>query len=631
MPCASPFLNPPKQVEASPGSLAIRVGPGSHSVPGFGLGRIAVARAWVTADNEYELYVNGRRVGAGEDWEHPDSYDLAAALRAGRNVLAVRAGNTGLQAGLLLAARVITADGRETACLSGPEWRVSTEPPAGWQEPGFDDAGWGRPVVLGPANADPWRLPAAFGQWVGVEVSPATISPNGDGLNDQVTIRLDNNLPGPISARLAGPGGRIVPLGKELPTGESTVTWTGRAAGSRLEPAGRYEVQTAPLGTRAWQAAGAVTLEDTPAVPAVRYRHAPFFPIGVWFEGNPDWGGYVGDPAGAGRYYDRCFADLAAHGLNTVVVPNCPPALWQTLLASANRHGLRAVVEILPLRDLVGDSGVTETAARRAAGAVVRAIGPSPALLRYQIRDEPPPDMMPAWLLVQRALAAADPVHPAFSCFNNPDSLAAARAASRLPEAVFDIYPFGVQTPQQDLGSFPPALQRFRQAAGGTALWPVLQCFAKPGAWRYPTTEELSAATWLSLAAGAKGMFYFLYQTMPQHPERLEGMIDPEGKPAPIYATVERLAAMLRRLSALLLGLQPAGEPQVTPDGMVGQFRDGQGKRVLILASAQPGKAVELTAPAGQWRDALTGGAVDTAGHPVSLPPGGGCVLVEAR
>ena len=42
----------------------------------------------------------------------------------------------------------------------------------------------------------------------------------------------------------------------------------------------------------------------------------------------------------------QSFADMAAHGFNTATVPNCPEDLWEPLLASAQEHGIKIVLEV---------------------------------------------------------------------------------------------------------------------------------------------------------------------------------------------------------------------------------------------------------------------------------------------
>jgi len=251
------------------------------------------------------------------------------------------------------------------------------------------------------------------------------------------------------------------------------------------------------------------------------------------------------------------------------------------------------------------------------------------------VRDEPGPALVSNWLLVQRILAAVDPTRPAFSCFNSRDSLVEVVDSTKLSEAVFDIYPIGAGARAQSLGGFVAALDAFTDAAERNILWPVLQAFAKPSAWRYPTPEELRAMTYLSLAAGARGVFYFLYQTMPNHPEKLEGLIDPQGAPTPMYDAASTLAKDIRQLSPLLMSLKPAAS-RSAPQGdlRVGNFIDAAGRPVLIVASTRPDAPVTARFKVDSdsaWRDEVTGESLTPRDSvlEVSLVPGGGRVLVR--
>ena len=76
------------------------------------------ARLRITCDNGYTVLINGRQIGSGNRWERIEQYDVTTALRAGHNVIAVRAVNQGDSAGLI-------------AELVAGELRVATD--ATWQ------------------------------------------------------------------------------------------------------------------------------------------------------------------------------------------------------------------------------------------------------------------------------------------------------------------------------------------------------------------------------------------------------------------------------------------------------------------------------------------------------------------
>lgn len=440
-----------------------------------------------------------------------------------------------------------------------------------------------------------------------LHVWPATITPNRDGLNDKARVTVRAARPGQMVAIEVVSDGQVV---RTLlpPTaarrGRIEVSWDGRDDDARRLREGQYTIRASFGGLGETEEAQAmreqtVMLAHRQPWPPIKYTAAPFFPVGVWFEGWPAAGGYPSDPAGAQKYYDRCFADLAAHGLNTVAVPNCPDTLWETLLRSAGRQGIKVVLEIAPLVALVSSPGpLDEQQIDDAVTAVVKRLSRYGSLLRYQIRDEPPPELVPNWVAVQRVLAARDPKHPAFSCCCHIDSVRLLRETTTLSEAVFDIYPFREGMLTGEMGHFFAALRGFCEAAGDLPKWAVLQSFAMPGAWRYPTVEELRCTVYSSLAAGAKGIFFFIYQTMPNRPDKMDGLIDTDGRPRPIYAAVEELARELKRLAPTLMGLRPVGPTRWPGDTGLqvtfGHFTDSKGRAYLIIANSNPAAAVKV-------------------------------------
>ncbi len=115
-------------------------------------------RAWVaaTADNSFVLYVNGRRVGEGDNWARLYRFDITHFLRPGRNVIAAECANEGGPAGFLLQGEVRTADGRRVELQTSGEWRASADAPEGWAEPDFDDSAWRAAIELGRPPCSPW-------------------------------------------------------------------------------------------------------------------------------------------------------------------------------------------------------------------------------------------------------------------------------------------------------------------------------------------------------------------------------------------------------------------------------------------------------------------------------------------
>jgi hypothetical protein len=468
-----------------------------------------------------------------------------------------------------------------------------------------------------------------------IRVSPTTFSPTGDGVYDTASFRV--YLPREVKLTvevLDAQGTAVATLARDLASGRrrESLTWDGLQDGKPV-PEGEYTVRARFAGAETTEAKATVKVDTSLKWPPVKYDTKPFFPIGVWFEGAPSIAKYPDDPAGAKRYYGQCFADLKAHGFNAAAVPNCPGHLWEPLLQSAQEHGIKIVLEVPPLIELVSQpEPASEAAVSATANRVHEKIGKYESLLRYQVRDEPPPQVIPNWLLVRRIMAAADPTRPTFSCFCDPASLAAATEHTALSEAVFDIYPHNPSTPLQSLGGFLPALDRFTAAAKGSPPWVVLQAFAAAPTWRYPTPEELRAVTYVSLAAGVKGVFYFIYSHMPGY---LDGMVGADGQATAMYEPTAKLAQELGKLAPMLLTLKPAPAPtKVEGEVRVGSFRDPRGGPVLIVASTRPGEAVTARLTVGSnfgWQDALSGERLTPQEKVLTVPlgPGAGRVLVQ--
>ena len=53
------------------------------------------AELWITVDNVYTAYVNGKKVGSDAEWSTVEKYDVAKHLVVGKNVLAIKATNQG--------------------------------------------------------------------------------------------------------------------------------------------------------------------------------------------------------------------------------------------------------------------------------------------------------------------------------------------------------------------------------------------------------------------------------------------------------------------------------------------------------------------------------------------------------
>ena len=112
--------------------------------------KILSAVCTVTADNAFELIVNGRRVGSGNDWRERVNLDVASFLLAGENQLFItvtNAGDTPSPAGLILSIHIELAGGDSVNMASDGQWEASQ-----------DQVSWSPAKVLGPFGIGPWGV-----------------------------------------------------------------------------------------------------------------------------------------------------------------------------------------------------------------------------------------------------------------------------------------------------------------------------------------------------------------------------------------------------------------------------------------------------------------------------------------
>ncbi len=111
----------------------------------------------VSCDNQAAVFVNGAPVAENSEWSAPTSVPVTKQLKAGENLIAVRAANQGGSAGLLVKLEISEPGGKKTVVVSDASWLVSDAGAQGWQTPAFKpDARWAAAVSLGKLGTPPW-------------------------------------------------------------------------------------------------------------------------------------------------------------------------------------------------------------------------------------------------------------------------------------------------------------------------------------------------------------------------------------------------------------------------------------------------------------------------------------------
>ena len=175
------------------------------------------ARLLIMVDQEYQLFLNGRRVGAGRiDGEgtdrEPDAYDVAALLVEGKNRLVVEARSRFLYGGILASLEfgstgAADSSGR-SAIVTDDSWKIVTEHQEGLI------AGFVEPRLWQRARA--WDRPPT-GRWPPPKTAPSqAIVPPGTPPEAILVSRVERvQVSLVVSDRASG-------LETDLPVAEST-------------------------------------------------------------------------------------------------------------------------------------------------------------------------------------------------------------------------------------------------------------------------------------------------------------------------------------------------------------------------------------------------------------------------
>ena len=175
------------------------------------------AKALVLCDNSFTFFVNGNKLGSGNDFKTAFLYDLRPWLKSGENVFAIDAVNhlrdntqptaqpppgSENPAGMLFYARLRDYEGkieRTNDFGSDKSWVWSEENVARWQEPRFNAEGWQPAIELGEPGMLPWCV-----------------------TKDYLVTRLTSAYPGKARAALVASDSLLTALGR--PNREQVVT-----------------------------------------------------------------------------------------------------------------------------------------------------------------------------------------------------------------------------------------------------------------------------------------------------------------------------------------------------------------------------------------------------------------------
>lgn len=107
-------------------------------------------------DNVLTLFVNGEMVTQHTGWDTPTRENLTKRLKAGKNVIAIRASNQGGPAAFIAQVNIEQADGSKLVIVTDETWRAASEPQGNFRAIDYDEAGWAKAASLGKLGVQPW-------------------------------------------------------------------------------------------------------------------------------------------------------------------------------------------------------------------------------------------------------------------------------------------------------------------------------------------------------------------------------------------------------------------------------------------------------------------------------------------
>lgn len=112
----------------------------------------------IAADDQYDLFVNGRKVASGESTKKLDEHDISGFLTRGVNIVAIKVTNqSGKTAAVAARVTVKEKGGEWKAYSTGDTWKTSLGPLPLWNTALYNDRGWSNAQSFGQLTATvPW-------------------------------------------------------------------------------------------------------------------------------------------------------------------------------------------------------------------------------------------------------------------------------------------------------------------------------------------------------------------------------------------------------------------------------------------------------------------------------------------
>jgi hypothetical protein len=368
---------------------------------------------------------------------------------------------------------------------------------------------------------------------------------------------------------------------------------------------------------------GSAVVESDQPIAALTNRiqsqagHSEDFPLGVFDDFN----------ALSPTSFAALIDDAKAHNLDSAMLTNGWVKYSDAFLSVSDSKGFNTYVG--PVGELerqwfhpteFGNPEVTLdiASARQVIYPMVDKMSSHPSLKGYYIIDEPSADQQTKVSLAVQAFQERDQRHPAFPVLIGTDRVGPIFSAAKPNAMVIDVYPYSwrngpCDTRMTGYGYNMDMVSYIRQVTAtkpsSTPLWVILQGHQVGDGssgynLRQPSPAEARIENWVAIGEGAKGIFWFLYDSIPS-----SGLVGFRDNPA-LYAEIANLAGRVAALRPLLVTLNKAAD-QFTVFGScnpyVSTLSDGTKKFAVVVNRSGSTSSISVRSSlSGKLRDVET-------------------------
>ena len=163
-------------------------------------GTVKEATLEITADNHFTVWINGKSIGSGDEWQHLERFDVAKHLTAGKNVIAVEGRNDGSSPAGLLATLTFSDEVGKQTVVTDKTWK-SAQTVSGdkWKMTEFDDDKWEMAKQLAAFGQGPWASASGGGGGSKQPAKRGFVVP--DGFKVETVVAPGTAIDGEANAR----------------------------------------------------------------------------------------------------------------------------------------------------------------------------------------------------------------------------------------------------------------------------------------------------------------------------------------------------------------------------------------------------------------------------------------------